>query len=172
MLLACGAAEAPIPETAAQPASQPTVAAAEPTEMAAPEVEVAAPTVIPTEETSAIAPTAEIVAEEPAAEPTAAPAEQLEAQTRLYRIVPAASHASYAVEEEYFDRPVDLFTAVGVTNEMGGEFQLNIQGNQVSLLDNNFTVDLRTLTSDNQRRDSRIRNEWLESNKFPWVFYR
>jgi polyisoprenoid-binding protein YceI len=166
-LLACSTAEVPEQEKAAQPASPPT--AAESTEMAAPEVEIAAPTSIPTEEDSAVAPTAEVVAEEPAAEPTAAPAEQVEAQSRLYQIVPAASQASYAVEEEFFNQPVDLFTAVGVTNAIDGEFQLDIQGNQVSLLDNKFTVDLRTLASDNSRRDGRIRNEWLESNKFPFA---
>jgi polyisoprenoid-binding protein YceI len=40
------------------------------------------------------------------------------------------------------------------------------------LADNQFKVDLRTLASDEARRDNRIRNEWLESNKYPWAEFK
>jgi polyisoprenoid-binding protein YceI len=83
--------------------------------------------------------------------------------------VPEQSEASYEVQEEFFDRPVELFDAVGRTNTIDGQFQLNIDGNQVQLADNHFIVDLRTLTSNESRRDRRIQEQWLESNTYPWA---
>ena len=41
------------------------------------------------------------------------------------------------------------------------------QIHEFSLKDNSFTVDLSTLTSDRPRRDKAIREEWLESAKYP-----
>ena len=49
--------------------------------------------------------------------------------------------------------------------------QLQINGNQVELGNNQFIVDLRTLTSDDIRRDNRIRKIGLQSNTFPWAKY-
>lgn len=86
---------------------------------------------------------------------------------RTFRLVPEQSEASYQVSEEFFNRPVGLVNAIGRTNAIEGEFQLNINGNQVQLADNQFGVDLRTLTSDEARRDQRIREQWLESNTYP-----
>ena len=34
-----------------------------------------------------------------------------------------------------------------------------------------ITVDLRTLTSDKNRRDQRIREQWLESNTYPYATF-
>ncbi|MFC1976348.1 YceI family protein [Chloroflexota bacterium] len=123
----------------------------------------------PTPEQSAIAPVLEptLAAVEEAAtgEPTAEPV----AAIRTFRIVPEASEASYAIDEEFFNRPVHFFTAVGRTNAIEGEFQLQIDGNHVELGNNQFTVDLRTLSSDDNRRDNRIRKIGLQSNTFPWA---
>jgi polyisoprenoid-binding protein YceI len=163
VLTACGSTSAPgqapatvEPTTAStsieQPASEPT-----PTEPAA--VTEAAPADEPTPTPNA----KEVV--EPTSEPTQeSPAE---AVTRTFRIVPEQSEASYQVEEEFFNRPVQFFSPVGVTQEINGEFQLTVTGNQVELGDNQFTVDLRTLASNDNRRDQRIREQWLESNQFP-----
>jgi polyisoprenoid-binding protein YceI len=90
-----------------------------------------------------------------------------EVATRTFRLVPGSSKASYAVEEEFFNQAVNFFTAVGTTQAIEGEFTANVEGNQVTLGDNRFVVDLRTLTSDSSRRDNRIREQWLESNTYP-----
>jgi polyisoprenoid-binding protein YceI len=90
-------------------------------------------------------------------------------ETGTFRIVPEQSEASYEVEEEFFNRPVRFFTAIGRTQAIEGDFQLQIKGNQVELGDNFFKVDLRTLTSDDSRRDNRIRTIGLESNTYPWA---
>lgn len=170
VLVACEAtsssdAEAPAPPTAA-------VVAAEPTQPPDP----APPTPTTPAEPAPAAPT-DTPAAEPAQDPTPLPeeaasaptpeAEMSEAMAQTFRIVPDSSQASYAVEEEFFNQAVDFFTAVGVTQAIEGEFTLNVEGNQVTLADNHFAVDLRTLTSDNGRRDNRIRQEWLESNTYP-----
>ena len=157
--VACGTTSTPAKEPAAaeptatlttteQPASEPT-----PTEPA-PATEAA-----PIDEPTPTPSTEEVV--EPTQE---SPAETV---VRTFRIVPEQSEASYQVEEEFFNRPVQFFSPIGVTQEINGEFQLTVTGNQVELGDNQFTVDLRTLTSNENRRDQRIREQWLESNRFP-----
>jgi polyisoprenoid-binding protein YceI len=120
--------------------------------------------VTPTD-TSTSPPTAMEMEEVVTPEKTSEPA----AKIRAFRLVPDASEVNYAVEEEFFNQPTNFFTAVGRTNAIEGEFQLQIEGNQVELGPNQFTVDLRTLTSDDNRRDNRIRTTWLESNSFPWA---
>lgn len=86
---------------------------------------------------------------------------------RRFRIIPEESQASYEVDEEFFNRDVRFFTAIGVTNEINGQFQANFQGDQIELESGQFTVDLSTLTSDSPRRDRAIRERWLESNTYP-----
>lgn len=127
-----------------------------PTNTPAPVVtaEPTAPAEVATQETTGAATT-----EPGAAEPTTS--------LRTFRIVPEQSEASYQVSEEFFNRPVGLVNTIGRTNAIEGEFQLNINGNQVQLTDNQFSVDLRTLASDEARRDQRIREQWLESNTYP-----
>jgi polyisoprenoid-binding protein YceI len=144
VLTACGGA-AP----AAEPTMAPTMAAA---------VE---PTMEPTVE-----PTAAPAAEEPTTAPaadTAAPA----TAPRTFVIDPAQSSAQYAVEEIFFSDN-RLFTAVGVTNAVEGEFEVTTDG-QPSGKVTRMRVDLRTLKSDSPRRDNAIRRQWLESDKFPYA---
>jgi len=135
--------------------------------------EPAQPTLAPaTEEPTVPAPAATAVPAEPteeAAAPATTEAEAAEAsaQVRTFQIVAEQSEATYQVQEEFFNRPVSIVNPIGRTNAIEGQFQLTISGSQVQLADNQFTVDLRTLTSDEARRDERIRNEWLESNTYP-----
>jgi polyisoprenoid-binding protein YceI len=120
------------------------------------------------------APQATIVAEAPTDTPAQeAAAESVEGEAeesvRSFQIVPEQSEASYAVEEEFFGRAVPFVTTVGSTNAIEGEFQIAIDDNQIRLVDNQFNVDLRTLTSDSSRRDGRIRSQWLESDTYPFA---
>ncbi len=146
MLTACGAA-AP----AAEPTVAPTMAAAvEPT---------AEPTVAPAAEEPAVEATAEPTAEA-ASEPAATGA-------RTFVIDPAQSSAQYAVEEIFFSDN-RLFTAVGVTNAVEGEFEVTTDGKPSGKV-TRMRVDLRTLKSDSPRRDNAIRRQWLESDKYPYA---
>ncbi len=167
-LIACGgAADQPtaIPTTAevvTAPTNTPVAptVAAMPTEPSAPPVEATTP---PTQ----AAPTAEAAEVGPAATTEPAIPPTLETAVRTFRLVPEQSEASYEVAEEFFNRPVKFFSPVGRTQSIEGEFELSLAGNQVALQENQFTVDLRTLASDESRRDQRIRDTWLESNKYP-----
>lgn len=147
-LTACGAT-AP----AAEPTVAPTMAAAvEPT---------AEPTVAP-------------AAEEPMAEATAEPTTDAVSEpavvatgARTFVINPAQSSAQYAVEEIFFSDN-RLFTAVGVTNAVEGEFEVTADGKPSGKV-TRMRVDLRTLKSDSPRRDNAIRRQWLESDKYPYA---
>lgn len=160
VLAGCAGATEQAPAEPAGEAAAPTN-----TPVPAPAVteESAQPTPAPaTEEPTAPAPTAIAAPAEPteeAAEPSA--------QVRTFQIVAEQSEAMYQVQEEFFNRPVSIVNPIGRTNAIEGQFQLTISGSQVQLADNQFTVDLSTLTSDEARRDERIRNEWLESNTYP-----
>jgi polyisoprenoid-binding protein YceI len=126
-------------------------------------------TVSPVATPEPIAPATEAAATAPTTAPEAADSG---AATRTFQIVADLSEASYQVSEEFFNRPINLVNAVGRTKAIEGEFQLNISGNQVQLTENQFKVDLRTLTSDEARRDQRIRDQWLESNTYPWAEFK
>ena len=92
---------------------------------------------------------------------------------RTFQVVPAESDASYTVEEEFFNGAVSrlgkdlgFFTAIGLTQEVNGQLTLNL-ADVPSLESGEITVDISTLTSDDDRRDGRIREKYLESAKYP-----
>lgn len=91
------------------------------------------------------------------------------ADTWVFRIVPGQSEARYEVQEELTFLGIDRSVAVGRTRAIEGEAQLALQNDTITLGANKFRVDLRTLTSDDQRRDARLREQWLESNRFPFA---
>ncbi|MFM7678846.1 MAG: YceI family protein [Roseiflexaceae bacterium] len=140
LLTACGATA---------PAAEPTVA---PT-MAV----VAEPTMAP----AAAEPTTDA-----AAEATVAPVAATTGN-RTFVIDPAQSSAQYAVEEIFFSDN-RLFTAVGVTNAVEGEFEVTADGKPSGKV-TRMRVDLRTLKSDSPRRDNAIRRQWLESDTYPYA---
>jgi len=57
--------------------------------------------------------------------------------------------------------------AVGRTNSVTGSATLEASGDAVTVTAASFEADLTTLTSDEGRRDNRIREIGLESNRFP-----
>lgn len=106
----------------------------------------------------------------PSPEPTEAIASPEEASVKRYHIVPEESEATYQVQEEFFNRPVQFVSPVGRTNEIEGEFEIEFVGDhQIRLGENRFRVDLRTLTTDEPKRDNQIRRKWLESDTYPWA---
>ena len=127
------------------------------------------PAAAPTAAPAAAAPTAPA-----AAAPTAQPAERATVApvpsgsasgTRTFTIVPEQSEASYEVQEQFLSRDLPN-QAIGKTNAVVGELQFSLDGKPSGKV-TNITVDLSKLTSDERRRDNRIRQQWLESNKYP-----
>ena len=115
----------------------------------------------------AAAPTAAPAAVAPpiATPPAAAPAAQLADGTHTFTIVPEQTEASYEVQEQFLSRDLPN-QAIGKTNAVTGELQFSLGGKPSGKV-TNITVDLSKLTSDERRRDNRIRQQWLESNKYP-----
>jgi polyisoprenoid-binding protein YceI len=149
-LAACGS-------STSQPAAAPTAAPA----AAAPTASTSASTGSGQDATPAVAPTAA-----PADAATAAPASSGAASgARTFTIVSEQSEASYEVQEQFLSRDLPN-QAIGKTNAVAGEFQFSLDGKPSGKV-TKITVDLSKLTSDESRRDNRIRTQWLESNKYP-----
>jgi polyisoprenoid-binding protein YceI len=119
-------------------------------------------------------------AEAPAGEPTAAMAEPTEAaapttessamsaEAKTFVIDPAASTVTYEVGETFIRDGNRFAVAIGTTNTLNGEVALDY-ANPANSKIGPLTVDISTFKSDSDRRDQRIRDEWLESAKFPTV---
>jgi polyisoprenoid-binding protein YceI len=88
----------------------------------------------------------------------------------VYRIDPTRSQASYSVDETFFDRR-GLVTAVGTTNAVGGDLLLD-RGNLGASTVGEIVVDISQLQSDEPSRDNAIRNEWLESARYPLATFK
>jgi polyisoprenoid-binding protein YceI len=86
---------------------------------------------------------------------------------RTFEIVPEQSEARYEVQEQFLDQPLPSM-AVGKTNAVEGIFQFDAGGKPTGEV-TEIMVDLRSLTSDRNRRDQRIREQWLESNTYPYA---
>ena len=94
---------------------------------------------------------------------TAAPAAG--AGERTFVIDPAQTEASYAVQEVFLQQN-SPFRAVGKTNQVEGSFTISLDGKPSGKV-TKITVNLPSLTSDSDRRDGKIRTDWLESEKYP-----
>ncbi len=152
VLAACGGSESAAPEPTETPVSEPT-ATPEPEATVEPSVEMAEGS---TESSS----------EEQA--------EESVNDVRTYVIVPEGSRASYIVDEEFFGGALDrlgiepgLVDTIGATQEVAGEMQLDFSNLPAPVVFSQFTVNLQSLTSDQSRRDKRIRETSLESNIYP-----
>jgi polyisoprenoid-binding protein YceI len=88
------------------------------------------------------------------------------ADVLTFRIIPTESEAAYFVGEKLANLPLPS-TAKGTTNDIDGEFHLTGDGTALaSGAESQFTVDLRTLTSDESRRDDRVQGA-LETDLYP-----
>ena len=81
--------------------------------------------------------------------------------------MPEQTEASYQVQEKFLNRDLPNI-ALGKTNAVTGELQISLDGKPSGKI-TKISVDLRTLTSDQSRRDSRIHTQWLESDKYPFA---
>jgi polyisoprenoid-binding protein YceI len=158
-LTACGGAA-----TTSAPTSAPASTTAATTEATAAATATSAPEA--TAATEATATTEATAATEATTEATAATT----SGAKTYRIVPEESKASYTVEEVLFNQNNKLNTAIGVTNILSGELTIDTQNPANSQI-GAITVDISALKSDSGRRDSAIRDRWLESATFPIVTF-
>ena len=97
-------------------------------------------------------------------------------KVRTFVVVPEESKASYIVNEEFLDGALERLnilpgpaTVIGITQQVEGHLQLNSSDltDPQALGSNSFTVNIESLTSDDKRRDKRIRKHNLESSIYP-----
>ncbi len=81
-------------------------------------------------------------------------------------VVPEESQAAYRAGEVFFSQNNRFNVAVGTTNAVQGEVWVDRSDPRRSRI-GTITVNISTLKSDQERRDSAIRNWWLESSRFP-----
>lgn len=135
----------------------------------------AAPTVAEQAPAATVAPTQPDTGPEeaPTQEDTAAEEAPAGGDIRTFQIVAEESQASYTVDEEFFSGAVSrlgkqlgLFTTVGTTSEINGQVTLDL-GGAPEVVSGEFVVDISSLTSDDRRRDQRIREQFLQSAIYP-----
>jgi polyisoprenoid-binding protein YceI len=93
---------------------------------------------------------------------------------RTFVIAPAESTAKYLADEEFFGGALAKYgiaagdsDVVGETQAFEGQLQLNLDDLSSPLGDNNFTVQMNTLTTDRELRDSWIREDGPRFNDYP-----
>src|SRR5262249_20220575 len=82
----------------------------------------------------------------------------------VYRIDPTQSQLSYGVDEKLFGQ--SAHTATGPTNGIAGDIALNTATPAASRL-GDVVVNVEQFHSDNNLRDARIRESYLDSHDFP-----
>ncbi len=94
--------------------------------------------------------------------------------SRRFVIVPEESTASYIVHEEFFSGALAKYginvgnaEVTGSTQEVSGELHLLLDSEQSKFVSGQFTVDISTLATERSQRDGWIRDNALESNKYP-----
>lgn len=97
--------------------------------------------------------------------PGAVKAQEPGAGLQRWVINPAESEVIYRVEETFLAQ-VTRAVAVGVTRTIEGEVQMD-PADPSSIQVSPVRVNIRDFTSDQPRRDQRIRREWLESDRYP-----
>lgn len=94
--------------------------------------------------------------------------------TRRFVVVSEQSTASYVVNEEFFSGALAKYgieagnaEVIGSTNAIQGELRLNLADPTNALVAGRFAVNLPSLTTTRTQRDEWIRDNALESNKYP-----
>src|SRR5579859_1186091 len=83
-----------------------------------------------------------------------------------FQTVPAQTTASYSVYENLIFQNKPNNDAIGTTHSVQGSFRIRT-GASPLVAAMNITVDLRTLQTDSQRRDSYVQQHTLETDTYP-----
>lgn len=91
---------------------------------------------------------------------------------RTFVVVPAESKAYYIMQEEFFQDalakygiPIGQGDTIGSTDQIEGRLQLDLANATIGT--NQFTVNVRSMETDQRLRDDWIRENALESNTYP-----
>lgn len=84
--------------------------------------------------------------------------------------VAADSVAGYRVRERLANLPAES-DAVGRTSDVTGSITVEESGDGARLTAGTLTVDTTTITSDEGRRDNRLRSEGLQTDQFPMATF-
>jgi polyisoprenoid-binding protein YceI len=108
------------------------------------------------------------VAAEPSAnaDPSGAPATSVDGDVAGNWTVAADSVAGYRVRERLASLAAES-DAVGRTSDVTGSITIASDGTTTMLTGGTLTVDTTTIRSDEDRRDSRLRSEGLQTDTFP-----
>lgn len=82
----------------------------------------------------------------------------------VYRIDPTHSSLTYEIDETFIGRPSS--TAEGVSNGIAGDIAVNAKDLAKTRL-GTVVVNVEQLHSDNNLRDARLRQDYLQSHRFP-----
>jgi polyisoprenoid-binding protein YceI len=85
--------------------------------------------------------------------------------------VTTGSEAGYRVREQLANLPAES-DAVGRTNNVTGSITLVAAGDGAQLTAGDLTVDTTTITSNESRRDNRLRSEGLQTDQFPTATFK
>ena len=85
--------------------------------------------------------------------------------------VTTGSEAGYRVREQLANLPAES-DAVGRTSDVTGSITLVAAGDGVQLTAGDLTVDTTTITSNESRRDNRLRTEGLQTDQFPTATFK
>jgi polyisoprenoid-binding protein YceI len=120
---------------------------------------------------AAAQPTAPAAANQAAAPATAAPATApASGSSTVYKIDPAQSEAHYEVSETFFQGN-RLNLAIGRTKGVAGDVLVDF-ANPANSQIGTIVIDVSQLTSDEGRRDNFIRNNALQSSKYPQATFK
>jgi polyisoprenoid-binding protein YceI len=89
---------------------------------------------------------------------------------QTFQIVPAQTTASYSVYENLIFQNKPNNDAIGTTHSVQGSFKIRT-GTSPLVAAMNVTVDLRTLQSDAQRRDTYVQQHTLETDTYPYATF-
>jgi polyisoprenoid-binding protein YceI len=89
---------------------------------------------------------------------------------QTFQIVSAQTTASYSVYEDLIFQNKPNNDAIGTTHSVQGSFKIRT-GASPLVAAMNVTVDLRTLQSDAQRRDTYIQQHTLETDTYPYATF-
>ena len=84
----------------------------------------------------------------------------------LRRTVTTGSEAGYRVREQLANLPAES-NAIGRTTDVTGSITVLESGDGAQLTAGEITIDTTTITSDEDRRDNRMRTEGLQTDQFP-----
>jgi polyisoprenoid-binding protein YceI len=90
--------------------------------------------------------------------------------TVVYEIVPEETTVTYEVGETLLNEGNVIKQAVGTTQGVTGEIPVDFDQPQSTKI-GALTADVSSLTSDSSRRDSAIRDRFLESAQYPTVTF-